>query len=177
MKRPHPAVVSGTRRALLWYHCFVIRDNQRHEYFSHHLIRNKIQFFLFENISNKNTSFINHGFDVYQIYMLLFYKVKRLRLGPCISHWSKVCPHGRTFVRRCPRTKVRVRLTFTSYSYFCTMLKKILSKRSYTAHHECRVRKSVCEWLFYETMNLCAKYSVFILYTYFGFSVWLFFLH
>ena len=33
-------------------------------------------------------------------------------------------PHGRTYVRRCHRTKVRVRLTFTSYSYFCTMLKK-----------------------------------------------------
>ena len=32
-------------------------------------------------------------------------------------------PDGRTFVRRCPRTKVRERLTFTSYSYFCTMLK------------------------------------------------------
>ena len=30
---------------------------------------------------------------------------------------------GRTFVRRCPRTKVRVPLTFTSYSYFCMMLK------------------------------------------------------
>ena len=47
----------------------------------------------------------------------------------------KVRPHGRTFVRRCPRTKVRVRLTFTSYSYFCTMLKEILSKRSYTTHY------------------------------------------
>ena len=47
----------------------------------------------------------------------------------------KVRPHGRTFVRRCPRTKVRVRLTFTSYSYFCTMLKKFLSKRSYTTHY------------------------------------------
>ena len=34
----------------------------------------------------------------------------------------RVRPHGRTFVRRCPRTKVRVRLTFTSYSFFCTML-------------------------------------------------------
>ena len=35
-------------------------------------------------------------------------------------------PRGRTFVRRCPRTKVSVRLSFTSYSFFCTMLKKFL---------------------------------------------------
>ena len=41
----------------------------------------------------------------------------------CCPFRVKVRPHGRTFVRRCPRTKVRVRLTFTSYSYFCTMLK------------------------------------------------------
>ena len=55
-----------------------------------------------------------------------------------VLKWLKVRPHGRIFVRRCPRTKVRVRLTFTSYSYFCTMLKiffNFLSKRSYTAHY------------------------------------------
>ena len=38
------------------------------------------------------------------------------------SYVLKVCKHGHIFVGRCPRTKVRVRLTFTSYLYFCTML-------------------------------------------------------
>ena len=47
----------------------------------------------------------------------------------------RVRPHGRTFVRRCPRTKVRARHTFTSYSYFLYDAKQILSKRSYTAHY------------------------------------------
>ena len=70
----------------------------------------------------------------------------------------KVRPHGRTFVRRCPRTKVRVRLTFTSYSYFCTML-KIFFPNSRTQHiisvvyeNQCASDFSVKGWIFVQNI-------------------------
>ena len=68
-------------------------------------------------------------------------------------------------------TKECVRLTFTSYSYFCMMLKKCCPSGR-TQHIISVVYENQCASdLFCERMNLYAKYSVFILYTYFGFSV------
>ena len=54
-----------------------------------------------------------------------------LNRGACLSSSEENFPrryrcvhtYGRTFVRHCPRTKVRVRHTFWSYSYFCMMPK------------------------------------------------------
>ena len=51
-------------------------------------------------------------------------KIINNELNEIFKQFVKGRPHGRTFERRRPRTEVRVRLTFTSYSYFCTMLKK-----------------------------------------------------
>ena len=42
---------------------------------------------------------------------------------------------GRTFVRRCPRRKVRVRLTLDRTRTFVRCQNCLLSKRPYTAHH------------------------------------------
>ena len=74
----------------------------------------------------------------------------------------RVRSHGRTFVRRYPRTKVRVRLTFKSYSYFLYDAKKNCPNGR-SQHIMSVVYEDQCASdLFYGRMNLCAKYSVFI---------------
>ena len=57
-----------------------------------------------------------------------------------ISCWLNGLPDGRTFVRRCSRAKVRVRLILDRTFVRCQ--NRFLSKRLP------RVRRSVCEWPF-----------------------------